>query len=163
MTISTGELVHLVIDEIWNRGDLEMADALFTPDYVNHGGLIPDLVRGPEAIKLSVALYRSAFPDFYIAVEGVTTEEAATVIRWVAHSKPPSVDGPTARTGSLRGITRWRLLRGKIAESWIAWDRRAALVRWSAAEPKLTGDRLDGVAHRGSRLATTSKRRKDLP
>jgi len=41
-----------------------VADEVFSPDYTNHGGLIPDLVRGPEAIKISVALYRIAFPTF---------------------------------------------------------------------------------------------------
>jgi hypothetical protein len=56
--ISSRELVRLAVEEIWNQGDLDTADAVFTPDYVNHGGLIPDLIRGPEAVKLSVALYR---------------------------------------------------------------------------------------------------------
>src|ERR1700730_10246869 len=89
LTISTGELVHLIIEEIWNRGELELADVVFTDDYVNHGGLIPDLVRGPEAIKLSVVLYRSAFPTFQIAVDELTAEGEAIVLRWVAHSGPP--------------------------------------------------------------------------
>ena len=52
-----------VIEEIWNDGDLELADQVFALDYINHGGLIPDLVRGPEAIKVSVALYWLAFPS----------------------------------------------------------------------------------------------------
>jgi steroid delta-isomerase-like uncharacterized protein len=129
LAISTGELVHLIIEEIWNRGQLEMADVLFTDDYVNHGGLIPDLIQGPEAVKLSVALYRSAFPDFYIAVDDVTTEEAATVIWWVAHSRPTLPGGGVDRRGGLRGITRFRLQAGKIAESWTAWDSRASLVQ----------------------------------
>ena len=55
-------LVRHAVEAIWNRGELEAADAVFAPDYVNHGGLITDLVRGPEAIKVSVALYRRAFP-----------------------------------------------------------------------------------------------------
>ena len=33
-------LVRRAIDAIWNRGDLDVADALFAPDYINHGGLI---------------------------------------------------------------------------------------------------------------------------
>jgi hypothetical protein len=60
LTITTRELAHLLIEAIWSPGELEMADALFTHDYANHGGLIPDLIRGPEAIKLSVVLYHSA-------------------------------------------------------------------------------------------------------
>ena len=43
-SISGRDLVHLVIEEIWNRGVLEIAGALFTHDYMNHGGLIADLV-----------------------------------------------------------------------------------------------------------------------
>src|SRR5438874_1746416 len=45
-------VVRRAIDEIWNLGKPDLADLLFAPDYVNHGGLIPDLVRGPEAIKI---------------------------------------------------------------------------------------------------------------
>ncbi len=55
----TGVLVRQALEAIWNQGALEVADVLFAPDYVNHGGLIPDLMRGPEAIKLSVALLSS--------------------------------------------------------------------------------------------------------
>src|SRR5256714_5006589 len=62
-------LIHRVIDEIWNSGDLDLADELFGARYVNHGGLIPDLVPGPEGVKLSVALYRTAFPDHLCADE----------------------------------------------------------------------------------------------
>ena len=151
LTISTGELVHLVIEEIWNRGELELADALFAHDYVNHGGLIPDLVRGPEAIKLSVVLYRSAFPTFQIAIDEVTSERDATVLRWVAHSGPPLMDGPAPRNGGLRGITRCRLQSGKIAESWTVWDSRTALVRLGAMTRELTRDGDDGVESRVSR------------
>jgi hypothetical protein len=151
LTISTGELVHLLIEEIWNRGELEMADALFTHDYANHGGLIPDLIRGPEAVKLSVALYRSAFPDFYIAVNDVTMEEAATVIWWVAHSRPTLAGEGADREGGLRGITRIRLEYGKIAESWTVWDNRDALVRLDAVPQRLPRDGADGVESRVSR------------
>lgn len=131
LTTTTGELVHLVVEEIWNRGGLEMADELFTDDYVNHGGLIPDLLRGPEAIKLSVALFRSAFPTFQIAVADLTADKGAIVLRWVAHSRPPFRDGSIPRKGGLRGITRCRLRDGKIAESWTAWNSRVAILEWT--------------------------------
>lgn len=157
MTITTRELVHRLIEEIWNRGELEMADALFAHDYVNHGGLIPDLIRGPEAIKLSVVLYRSAFPTFEIAVDELTTEEEAIVLRWVAHSGPPLMDGPAPK-GGLRGITRFRLESGKIAESWTVWDNRDALVRLGATPKKLIRDGADGVESWVSRRRKQSGR-----
>lgn len=137
LTITTRELVHVVIEEIWNRGKLEMADELFTHDYVNHGGLIPDLLRGPEAIKLSVTLYRSAFPTFRIAVDELTTDKAAMVLRWVADCTPPLMDGPAPRKGGLRGITRCRLREGKIAETWTVWDGRAAFIQMGARSTRM--------------------------
>jgi len=35
--------VRRAIEAIWNRGDLDVADELFAPDYVNHDGVISDL------------------------------------------------------------------------------------------------------------------------
>ena len=132
LTINAQELTHLLVDGIWNGGKLELADVLFSKDYVNHGGLIPDLLHGPEAIKLSVTLFRSAFPRFQVAVHGVTTDGEATVIRWVAHSRPPLMSRRTDNKNSLRGITRLRIDGGQIAESWTVWDNRAGLVRFGA-------------------------------
>src|ERR1700674_2254905 len=130
LTVDIGGLVRRTIDEIWNRRKLALADLIFTPGYVNHGGLIPDLIRGPEAIKFSVALYRRAFPDFHIAVDGVTKEGDAIVIRWVAHCRRTLMRGRVDREGGLRGITRCRLENHKVAERWTVWDSRAALARF---------------------------------
>jgi hypothetical protein len=94
--IGADELLQAAVEEIWNRGELDLADALFTHDYVNHGGLIPDLIRGPEAIKLTVALYRSAFPAFQISVDVLVSDDEEVEFRWVAHDRPPLMEGPAA-------------------------------------------------------------------
>ncbi len=49
--------------------------------------MIPDLVHGPEAIKLSVALYRAAFPDLHITVDEVIAHEDTVLHRWTAPSR----------------------------------------------------------------------------
>src|SRR5689334_23195625 len=77
-------LVRRAVEEIWNQGDLALADVLFAPGYVNHGGLIPDLVRGPEAITSSVALYRTAFPAFYITLETLVAQDDMVDVQWTA-------------------------------------------------------------------------------
>src|SRR5512135_2129870 len=101
--------VRRAIEAIWNRCQLEVADELFAPDYVNHGGLIPDLLHGPEAVKFSVAFYRRAFPDLRISIEELSTEGETVVLHWTARRR--SVDGRegstlTADQGLLTGITR---------------------------------------------------------
>ncbi|MGH9175816.1 MAG: ester cyclase [Vicinamibacterales bacterium] len=123
-------LVRRAIAEIWNTGQLDIADLLFTPDYVNHGGLIPDLVSGPEAIKLSVVLYRRAFPALQITVEKMRTDGEIVTVRWVAANtgsrRQPT--GPARpQPDRVAGVTRIRCRHGKIAESWTDWDSTGVL------------------------------------
>jgi predicted SnoaL-like aldol condensation-catalyzing enzyme len=118
-------LVERVIDEIWNAGNVDLADELFAPTYVNHGGLIPDLVQGPEGIKFSVAFYRAAFPGLHLAVDGLTVDGDAVTLRWTASGQTPA--DPAG--GSLSGVTRSQVLDGQVLESWTSWDAGVALER----------------------------------
>jgi predicted SnoaL-like aldol condensation-catalyzing enzyme len=125
-------IVRRVVENIWNLGDLPMADRLFAAAYVNHGGLIPDLVHGPEAIKMSVALFRTAFPEFHITIEGITAEGDTVDMHWAADSGPPTVPATAEdsdRGGRLTGTTLSSLAAGKIVESWTDWDHVNALQR----------------------------------
>ena len=124
-TADNARLARQVIEEIWNGGDLELADQLFAPDYINHGGLIPDLVRGPEAIKFSVAVYRLAFPAFRVAVVDLLAQGQTVALRWVAYGTPGDdggSDAPDREPDTLRGMTFARMIAGQIVESWTCWE-----------------------------------------
>ena len=122
-------IIQRVVDEIWTRGDLELADRLFTPEYINHGGLIPDLVQGPEAIKVSVAMYRLAFPGLQILVDDLTVDGNTATFRWAAHGGTAGGSpGPAgARKVSMAGGMIVRIEAGRIAESWTSWNQEEAL------------------------------------
>jgi hypothetical protein len=126
MSSSANEtLVRRAIEAIWNRGDLDVADELFAPGFVHHHGLITDLVVGPEAIKISAAFYRLAFPTLHVTVETLTIKGDSVVLCWTARSS--SADDPEngafpANHKLLRGITRSRVADGKIVESWTEWN-----------------------------------------
>jgi hypothetical protein len=131
-------LAYRVVEDIWNGANLDVADALFAPSYVNHGGLIPDLVRGPESIKISVALYRTAFPDLHITVEHVIAEQDLLVVHWTARRAHPSQFTGIATAGSqetITGMTLARLAGGKILESWTNWDTAGVLSRLGVTAP----------------------------
>ena len=121
----TAALVQRVIDEIWNAGNLDLADELFAPAYINHGGLIPDLVQGPEGIKFSVAFYRAAFPGLHVAVDDLAVDKDAVILCWTARGQT-SID---ATSGTLTGVTRSLVAGGQILESWTSWDAGLALAR----------------------------------
>ena len=131
-------LVRRAIDVIWNRGELDIADVLFATDYINHDGLITDLVRGPEAIKVSVALYRAAFPDLHIIVEDLTADGDTVLLHWTAHGTvgaAPASGRPTSRRGTLTGTLTSHFAGGQIVESWVTWDRDGALTRLGLLRP----------------------------
>ena len=130
MTERNTAVVQNAVDGIWNRGDLAMADRLFAQSYVNHGGIISDLVRGPEAIKISVAVLRTAFPSLVVAIERLTADGDTVELCWAANSASNCGAG-TGRHATpstvLRGRTRSTLTDGKITESWTDWDHMEAL------------------------------------
>lgn len=127
-------LVRRVVEEIWNAGNLDLADGLFAPGYVNHAGVIPDLVSGPEAIKFSVALYRTAFPKLHITVDELVAEEDAVELRWTAcNAALPERSGPrTGQPESVTGTTLSRLADGQVMESWTSLDA-AGVLRWAGS------------------------------
>lgn len=125
-------VVRRVIDEIWNAGDLDLADRLFAPSYVNHAGIIPDLVRGAEAIKISVALYRLAFPEFHVTMDELIGDADTVELCWTARkTQPREHSSPITgqQTGALTGTTLIRLAGGRIVESWTRWDMAGVLGR----------------------------------
>lgn len=122
-------LLHRVVDEIWNEGDLDLADELFSSDYVNHGGLIPDLVKGPEGVKFSVALYRAAFPGLRIRVDSLSVIDGMVDLRWTAQS--------TSNVGSeISGAITSSVAGGQVVESWTSWDSAAALLGLVSSMPE---------------------------
>ncbi len=120
-------VVRRVVEAIWNQGDLDVADGLFTAKYVNHAGLIPDFVCGPEAMKVSVALYRTAFPDLQITIDQLTAKRNAVVLRWTARGPPLTSSVSSGARGTLMGMMVCRFAHGRIAESWMHWDQPGVL------------------------------------
>jgi predicted SnoaL-like aldol condensation-catalyzing enzyme len=118
---ATAALVRRAVEEIWNAGDLAVADELFADDYHNHAGLITNLVCGPEAIKISVTLYHTAFPDLLIMIDALTAKRDAVLLRWTARS--------SAHQTKLSGLIVSRIAGGKIAESWTHWDQAGVMAR----------------------------------
>lgn len=130
-------LVRRFVDEIWNGGALAAADVLVAPSYINHNGLIPDLVHGPEAIKLSVALYRVAFPDFQITIDVLSADGETVMLRWTARPHmclDPAGQLPPDAATSVSGMMSVRVVGSQIVESWIDWDQRAVLAQLGCRE-----------------------------
>ena len=69
-------------DEVFNAGNLDVADELIAVDAVDHEEALPGTSgTTPQVIKQVVALFRSAFPDLRIMVHDLIGEGDKVVAR----------------------------------------------------------------------------------
>jgi predicted ester cyclase len=66
------DLVYAVFDVI-NSGELDRADQVIHPDYVELSPFGEGL-RGPEGFRQLIGMFRGAFPDLHITVDEVIVE-----------------------------------------------------------------------------------------
>ncbi len=118
-------IVRRLFEELWNKGNLSVADELFTPNYDHHDPSTPDVGRGPESEKKRATLYRTAFPDLRLTIEDIIAEGDAVMARWSCrgtHKGDLSGIPPTGKQFTISGVSIARVAGGKMAEGWINWD-----------------------------------------
>jgi len=113
------------IEELWNKGNLSVADEVLAPTYVHIDPSTPDLGGGPEGEKKRVTLYRTAFPDLHLNIDDLIAESDKVVIRWTCrgtHRGELSGIAPTGKPITLTGVSLCRLANGKAVEGRVNWD-----------------------------------------
>jgi steroid delta-isomerase-like uncharacterized protein len=117
--------VRRLFEEVWNKGNLQVTDDLFTPNYSHHDSSTPDVGRGPESEKKRATLYRTAFPDLRLTVEDIIAEGETVVARWSCrgtHKGDLNGIAPTGKHVNLTGISIARFTNGKMSEGFVNWD-----------------------------------------
>ena len=118
-------LIRRTFEEVWTRGNLELADELYARDFVNHDPMNPEVPPGPDGVRRLVTLYREAFPDTQFTVHETIASGDRVVSRWTVqgtHTGPLYNLAPTGRRATVAGISVHRVESGKIAEAWVSWD-----------------------------------------
>ena len=118
-------LARRVIEEMFNNGNLDVADELIAQDYVDHDPAMPEDVHGPEGFKEYVSAYRSAFPDLHIQIEDQIAEGNKVATRWTGTGTHEGELAGIARTGNrvtLPGMEIVRIYEGKLVEGWEGYD-----------------------------------------
>jgi steroid delta-isomerase-like uncharacterized protein len=118
-------VVRRLFDELWNKGNLQVADEIFAPTYLHHDDSTPDLGKGPESEKKRVNLYRTAFQDFRLTMEDLVADGETVVARWCCrgvHKGELNGIAPTGKQFAITGITIARFANGKIVEAFVNWD-----------------------------------------
>ena len=125
MSENNKAIVRRLFDELWNKGNLSLADQLFTPNYTHHDSSSPDFGHGPESERKRATLYRTAFPDLRLTIEDLIAEGDTVMARWSCHgTHKGDLNGiaPTGKQFTISGVTTARFLNGKLAEGYVNWD-----------------------------------------
>lgn len=125
MSVEKNKAVVLrLLDEVWSNGNFEVLDELVTADYVYHEPHVGD-IPGPEGLKQTVMMYRSAYPDLIFESEMLIAEGDYVVNRWRSggtHKGELMGVPATGKQTTSHGINIMRFENGKIAEDWTSWD-----------------------------------------
>lgn len=106
--------------ELWSKGNLAVADELYSPDFVCHFVVGPEW-RGLEGIKGEVKRHRTSFPDWHERVDDIVAEGDRVVIRFTStgtHQGEFAGIAPTGRKVSIQEVAIFRVVGGKIVEQW---------------------------------------------
>ena len=113
-----------------NRGDVSVADAVFSPDCEIHITGIAAPLRGLGPWKELVGGLLAAFPDMQFSVEEQLGQGDRAAFRWHAagtHTGPLGAAPPTGKPVSIDGLIVDRVEDGKVRERWEQWDQSLML------------------------------------
>ena len=133
-------VVRRFFEEVWNKGNLAVADEVLAPNVVLHiPGHPEDDVVGLEAYKERVITYlRTAFPDLQSNIEEIIAEGNKVVVRWIwraTHQGEFWGVAPTGKQITYEGISILRLADGKIVDDRFQADLLGLMQQFGVVPP----------------------------
>ncbi len=114
------EVTRKTIDEVWNKGAVDLIPELFNSDYIARGVAGPD-IKGHDGWRQVVLNYRKAFPDVHDTIDELIAEGDKVVCRHTmtgTHTGEYPGLAPTGKKTKTTTIFVNYFKNGKIAETW---------------------------------------------
>ena len=137
-------LARRTIEEVWSKGNLEVAPEIYGPFFVSHQHSHPHArdVRGLSALIEFVREFREAFPDFHDTIDDQVAEGDKVVIRFDCRRKQRS-----DRNGNrVPSIAHRKLLHKSPPISFVT-ERLIKLVRVFSRKPRIQRNACDRFLH----------------
>lgn len=118
--------------ELWNKGNLALADELYIPDIIRHAVDIFEDISGIEAYKEWVKNTRTQYPDFNVKTEELIVKDDRIIWRWTVTGTNKGPIGelpPTGKKIQFSGVTISKVTNGKITEQWFYWNAATVLTQ----------------------------------
>jgi predicted ester cyclase len=132
------QLFANLIDEVFNRGNYDVADDLVAADFFNHEA--PDS-PGPEGFKATARWLHQVFPDYRAELHETVSDGHLVVARLMVsgtHRGDFMGIAGTGRSFSVQHIHMYRLENDKLAEHWACRDDLGQLAQLGISPPVAT-------------------------
>lgn len=119
------ELIRRMDEEVWNKGNLEIMDELYTSNFVWHFLPLGSETIGLDSLQEHVRNHREAFPDWTEEIKQIVAEGDFVAIHYVSRgTNEGSFQGnpPTGKQVEINEMSIFRIVDGKIAEQWLIPD-----------------------------------------
>jgi len=129
-------------EEIWNNGNLDVADEIFATNFVNHNPNRPE-VSDLTSYKQYLATVRTAFPDFQTTIEDIVAEGDKVTIRYIwSGTQKGELMGlpPTGKQVTVTGMQFFRIAGDKVVESWWNMDYLGLMQQLGVIPPMERGE-----------------------
>jgi len=117
-------IMRRMIEEIWNKGNMNVADELFSADHTSPSA--PDLPAGPESVKMLAGMFREAMPDYHMDIDLIFADEEKVAARFTQSGTHNGAElmgmQPSGRKATWTEIGVLRIKDNKIVESWYEVD-----------------------------------------
>ena len=112
-----------VIEEGFNKGNMDALDDCFAPNYLEHQFDLPPTLEG---FKGSIGYLRNTFADFSLTIEDMVAEGDKVWVRMTGrgtHSQEFMGRPPTGKSFVITVVDICRFEKGEIVEHWGVPDR----------------------------------------
>jgi steroid delta-isomerase-like uncharacterized protein len=136
-TIRSKSIIHRVLDEGFNQGNLAIVDQLVAPNSINHHSSwgTPTNRMG---LKQLIAMFRTAFPDLSCKVEDEITQDNKVAAHWKMRGTHKGIflgNRPTSKPIVVQGLIYVCIENEQIIESWLMIDQMSVLQQLGLVPP----------------------------
>ena len=114
------QLTRRLLRELFERGNLDAAEELIHPDFVNHEAP-PSNPQGPEGLKETVSWLRGLWGPMRFDIEDEVCQGDKVVARVLVHGRHVGEflgKPPTGKEFAVEQIHIWRIEDDKVIEHW---------------------------------------------
>lgn len=138
MSDENKNIARRLMEEGWNKGQLDVVNELMSPRCRFHDPVFPSLKEGAENFKQHIQTCKSGFPDLNFKIEDTIAERNEVVLHWSARGTHRGTFlgmAATNKPGNVSGTSILRMENGKIVEHWSDWNLLTLMEQLGLAAP----------------------------